>query len=133
MSVSFPVGEHKRKMLIDKMISLGIKEDDLEESFTRASGNGGQNVNKVSTAVHLKHKNSGIEIKCSMHRTQGLNRYQARVLLCEKFEDKFKPENSPRIKTIDKLRKSKAVKARRQKLKRLSTFKMDELKNYDGD
>ena len=133
MSLVLPVSEQKRKALFERMQAMGIKESELEETFTRSSGNGGQNVNKVSTAVHLKHKASGIEVKCSVHRTQGLNRYQARVILCEKLEEKNAPEKSPRLKTIDKLKKSKAVKARRQKLKRLKQFRIDEIKDYSDD
>jgi peptide chain release factor len=133
MSFVFPVSEAKYRTLLERMKSLGVKESDLNETFTRASGNGGQNVNKVSTAVHLKHPSSGLEVKCSIHRTQGLNRYKARVLLCDKLEDKYKPENSPRIKTIDKIRKNKALKTKRQKQKRLAELNKQEIRTYEED
>lgn len=88
MSLQFPVSLEKNTLLRETMDKLGIKESDIRETFTRSSGNGGQNVNKTSTTVHLKHPPSGIEIKCSIYRTQGLNRYKARALLCEKLKEK---------------------------------------------
>jgi protein subunit release factor B len=91
MILQFPVSPEKNSSLRAKMENLGIKESDLSESFTHAKGKGGQNVNKVETAVHLKHNSSGIEIKCSVYRTQGLNRYKARAILCERLENLNKP------------------------------------------
>lgn len=100
-----------------KMEALGIKESDLEESFTRSGGKGGQNVNKVSTAVHLKHLPSGIEVKCSVYRTQGLNRYKARSILCDRLEEKEKGEDSKMELKTEKIRKQKKRKERKRKQK----------------
>ncbi|EMY78855.1 RF-1 domain protein [Leptospira weilii serovar Ranarum str. ICFT] len=87
MASRFPVSVEKESKLLELMEVLQVKEDELEESFTRSGGKGGQNVNKVSTAVHLKHIPTGIEVKCSLYRTQGLNRYKARAILCEKIQE----------------------------------------------
>ncbi|EKT84877.1 peptide chain release factor family protein [Leptospira santarosai] len=87
MASRFPVSVEKESKLLELMEVLEIKETELEESFTRSGGKGGQNVNKVSTAVHLRHKPTGIEVKCSLYRTQGLNRYKARTILCEKIQE----------------------------------------------
>ena len=51
----FPVSPGKENMLKEKLASLGIYEKDMKETFVRSQGHGGQNVNKTSTCVHLKH------------------------------------------------------------------------------
>jgi protein subunit release factor B len=60
----FPVSTAKQQALEERFARLGIKEDDLEESFVRSGGKGGQNVNKVSTGVVLLHRPSGTLVKC---------------------------------------------------------------------
>jgi protein subunit release factor B len=115
MDLRLPVSPGKVKALLARMAKLGIFEADLDESFIRSGGKGGQNVNKVSTAVRLSHKPSGMEIKCSTHRTQGMNRYAARVMLCEKLEQKERDalaiENpahkKKRLAKLDRARKAK--------------------------
>lgn len=96
---------------------LQIRESDLEESFTRSGGKGGQNVNKVSTAVHIKHKPTGIEVKCSLYRTQGLNRYKARAILCEKVEERNSKTSGIISESDRKLIRNKRKDAKRKKEK----------------
>lgn len=72
-----------------RMRQLGIRETDIVEKFVRAQGPGGQNVNKTSTCVYLKHIPTGIEVKCGQERSQAQNRETARGLLVEKIGRRF--------------------------------------------
>jgi protein subunit release factor B len=68
------------------MQRLGIRDADLEETFARSSGPGGQNVNKVATAVTLRHGLSGISVTVQDSRSQAINRKLARERLLEAIE-----------------------------------------------
>jgi protein subunit release factor B len=70
----------------ERMRRLGILESDLRESFARSSGPGGQHVNKVSTAVTLKHVPSGVGVTVQDSRSQARNREIALQRLLQALE-----------------------------------------------
>jgi len=123
MSV-FRVSPQKESALQEKMASLGIRKEDIEESFVRSSGKGGQKVNKTSTCVYLKHVPTGLEVKCSKERSQSLNRYHARVILAGKIERLIKSRESEEIKKIEKIRRQKRKRSKRAKEKMLEEKKL---------
>jgi protein subunit release factor B len=93
--------------LTQRMAALGVKEADLEESFVRSGGHGGQNVNKVSTCVMLRHRPSGVQVKCQESRQQGLNRIAARRMLLDKIEAQRREKAAAERAQIEKLRRQK--------------------------
>src|SRR5436305_1928333 len=72
----------------ERMLKLGIRDVDLDETFARSSGPGGQNVNKVSTAVTLRHRPSGISVTVQDSRSQAMNRKLARERLIDAIENR---------------------------------------------
>lgn len=116
---NIPVSPTKQKELEERFKRLGIREEDLQEHFVRSSGAGGQNVNKVSTCVVLKHLPSGTEVKCQQTRTQVLNRYYARKIMCEKMEQKILGEKSKIQQSFEKIRRQKRKRSKRAKEKML--------------
>ncbi|RNC72687.1 MAG: peptide chain release factor-like protein [Desulfuromonadales bacterium] len=109
---TFAVSEEKNRWLREKMAELGVTEGDLEESFVRSSGAGGQHVNKTATCVQIRHRPTGIEVKCMKDRSQSLNRFLARRELLERIERLQKGE-SFRDPKAEKLKKQKARRKRR--------------------
>jgi protein subunit release factor B len=119
-TVSLGVSIHKEHQLQNQMRKLGIKEEELEEDFVRSSGPGGQNVNKVASCVFLRHRPTGISIKCQRFRSQGMNRFWARHLLLKAIEQKNKNLLREKIQEISKLRRQTVKRSRLAKEKMLS-------------
>jgi len=109
------VSASKELKLKQKMLSLGIKEADIIEEFVRSSGPGGQNVNKTSTCVYLKHVPTGVEVKCQASRSQSLNRFLARQVLANKIENMVLGRKSEERKRIEKIRRQKRKRSKRAK------------------
>lgn len=116
----YPVSEKTEQDLQYKMSRLCIREEDLEESFVRSGGPGGQNVNKVSTCVVLRHKPTGLVIKCQRERSQAMNRYWARRMLAEKLEAGILGRESDEARRIAKIRRQKRKRSKRAKDKMLA-------------
>ena len=117
---SVPVSVTKRLALAERMRRLGVSEGDLEERFLRSSGPGGQRTNKVSTCVALRHRPSGLEVRCQRERLQGLNRFLARRLLLDRLEAQRLGRLSEAAQRIAKIRRQKRRRSRRAKEKMLA-------------
>ncbi len=116
-SLKFSVSPEKEKALRQRFADLGIDENDIVERFVRSGGHGGQNVNKVSTCVYLKHIPSGIEVKCQRERSQALNRFIARRILADKVENALLGKESRQQQEREKIRRQKRRRSRRAKEK----------------
>jgi len=114
------VSRDKKKALMASMKELGILEKDILEKFVRASGRGGQKVNKTSSAVYLKHLPTGIEVKIQKERSQALNRFLARRLLTQKIERMILGKKSQEQQRIEKIKRQKRKRSKRAKEKILA-------------
>ena len=115
------------------MKALGVLESQLEEVFARSGGPGGQNVNKVSTAVTLRHLPSGLRVTVQDSRSQALNRKLARERLLDAIERRRQDERALELSRREKIRRQRSPrpralkkrilegKRRRSKLKKLRT------------
>src|SRR5881409_3257415 len=117
----------------DRMQRLGIRDIDLEETFTRSSGPGGQNVNKVATAVMLRHRPSGISVTVQDSRSQAQNRKLARERLFDAIEKAWQKRRAAEIARREKARRRKSPRPAALKRKILeSKRKRGELKKLRG-
>jgi protein subunit release factor B len=117
---AFPVSQEKVAQVEQRMAALGVRESDLEESFVRSAGAGGQKVNKSASCVMLLHRPTGLRVKCQTTRHQALNRFLARRLLLDKIERQQKGFVDAERDRIEKIRRQKRKRSRRARERMLA-------------
>jgi len=98
----------KKDFVVERMARLAIHDVDLEETFARSSGPGGQNVNKVATAVTLRHRPSGVSVTVQDSRSQAVNRKLARERLLDAIESAREERRAAEIAEREKARRRKS-------------------------
>ena len=117
---TLPVSTEKEAQLAQRMATLGVRAADVEESFVRSGGHGGQNVNKVSTCVMLVHRPTGVQVKCQETRQQGMNRFIAWHLLLDKIEAQRQAKIKAERDQVEKLRRQKRKRSKGAKERMLA-------------
>jgi protein subunit release factor B len=111
------VSDKKEAALAGRMRDLGVTEEDLRETFVRASGPGGQKVNKTSSCVVLMHIPTGLSVKCQQERSREMNRFFARRILLDRIERIQKGKASLQRRKIEKIRRQKRRRSKKAKEK----------------
>lgn len=102
--------DKKYQEILALIQTLGVDLSDIDESFIRGGGRGGQKINKSSNAVQLRHRPTGIAVKYQQHRQRAMNRILALRTMLEKLDP-----GSKKIQQITKARKQKKRRQRRNR------------------
>ena len=107
----------------ERMGALGLSAADVDECFVRGSGPGGQKINKTSSTVWLRHRLTGIEVRCQRERSQAANRELAWADLCEKLEARARVAREAIVDAREAERRRTRQKSRGQKIRMIQTKK----------
>ena len=110
-----PVSPQKISELQERLAALGIREEDIKESFIHGSGKGGQKINKTASAVDLLHEPTQTRVRCQQERLRSLNRFFARRMLADAVEKKLTGKIAAQSLEAEKIRRQKQRRKRRSR------------------
>lgn len=106
-----------------RLAALGVRPGDVDERFVRGAGPGGQKINKTSSTVWLRHRPTGVEVRCQAERLQSANRELAWAQLCDKLEERVRSAKAEVIDAREKERRRTRGKSRGQKIRMIESKK----------
>jgi protein subunit release factor B len=106
-----------------RLAALGARPEDIEERFIRGSGPGGQKINKTSSTVWLRHRPSGIEVRCQAERSQAANRERAWLEMCDRLERRQRAARDAAQQLREKSRRQTRQKSYGQKVRMIQAKK----------
>ena len=107
----------------ERLAALGLRADDVDERFVRGTGPGGQKINKTSSTVWLRHRPTGIEVRCQRERSQAANRELAWQELCGKLEARARAAADAVVQAREAERRRTRQKSRGQKVRMIESKK----------
>lgn len=107
----------------ERLVRLGTGVGDVDERFVRGTGPGGQKINKTSSTVWLRHRPTGVEVRCQRERSQAANRELAWRELCEKLELRKRSAAAAVVDERETERRRTRQKSRGQKVRMIETKK----------
>jgi protein subunit release factor B len=106
-----------------RLAAVGIRIEEVEERFIRGTGPGGQKINKTSSTVWLRHRPTGIEVRCQRERSQTANRELAWLELCERLEQRVRDARAAVQHESEAERRRHRQKSRGQKVRMIQAKK----------
>jgi len=106
-----------------RFVSLGVRPEEVEERFVRGTGAGGQKINKTSSTVWLRHRPTGVEVRCQRERSQSVNRLLAWQELADKLTWRQAEAANAAQAARELIRRQKRQKSRGQKARMIEAKK----------
>lgn len=106
-----------------RLAALGVRPGEVDERFIRGAGPGGQKINKTSSTVVLRHRPTGLEVRCQAERSQAANRAVAWAALCERLETVRRAERLARQDVREAERRRTRQKSPGQKARMIESKK----------
>ncbi len=104
-----------------RLAAVGTSSADVDERFVRGAGPGGQKINKTSSTVWLRHRPTGIEVRCQRERSQSANRELAWAEMCAKLEERQRAAAAAKQDENQRESRRKRQKSRRQKARMIES------------